>query len=471
MLYRIRGASIVVVMALTAGLSGSARTALANDCVEMNPPPSVQAKMQQQQRDMAVIAQGMDLISTARNAGRELTADEAAIVARARQLVESGTPLPMAYVPISRFGHRKRQTMLSLADVGDGHLAVTTKSKDTLDGLILHHEYIDRETLQVAPYRMIDTHVNKEIRFQAAQDAPVTVYYGRPNFQPNFKTDKVTPIHQTAAAASGVFQHGTADVKVAMDGLSATESVEFMRGVARATSRNLDQYLTSAFNLNTPLVDDRPSTLQSNNGQPKTLTDPYDIAKLALHLAKEGGWDKIAWDGASETRIPSLNFIELLGGYELLEKNGGVPAGQNINDYARAEGVKRLTELVHEAHSLGLETYISAGMRDRHMVDAVASGVDGVGVGFAMHFREPGSGVVGPLDPNLIRSALKFRTDAEATPRGRAARLLAQLDGRYAAGADKMTQTELGLRDRLFEAMRRNDTTAIQSALSSGSVR
>src|SRR5262249_50867331 len=172
-----------------------------------------------------------------------------------------GGAQPPVYKPISRFGYRPRQTMLSLADVGSGHLAVTLRQKELLDGVVVHHEYIDRETKAVAPYRMIDPRLDAVLTLHAAGAAPVTVSFGRPNYQPDFKTDPVTPVHQTAAAASAVFHNGVADVKVAMDGLTASEAIRFMKGVAHDTIRREDQYLSSAFNLNSPIVDDRPETV------------------------------------------------------------------------------------------------------------------------------------------------------------------------------------------------------------------
>ena len=39
------------------------------------------------------------------------------------------------------------QTYLSFSDPGDGHLAVTVRDKNLLNGLIVHIEYIDRDNV------------------------------------------------------------------------------------------------------------------------------------------------------------------------------------------------------------------------------------------------------------------------------------------------------------------------------------
>ena len=40
-----------------------------------------------------------------------------------------------------------------------------------------------------------------------------------------------------------------------------------------------------------------------------------------------------------------------------------------------------LVQLVHEAHENGLICYVSAGIEDKHVPDAVIAGVDGIGIG------------------------------------------------------------------------------------------
>ena len=44
-------------------------------------------------------------------------------------------------------------------------------------------------------------------------------------------------------------------------------------------------------------------------------------------------------------------------------------------------GHENLVQLVHEAHEKGLICYVSAGIEDEHVPDAVITGVDGIGIG------------------------------------------------------------------------------------------
>ena len=44
-------------------------------------------------------------------------------------------------------------------------------------------------------------------------------------------------------------------------------------------------------------------------------------------------------------------------------------------------GHEMLVQLVHEAHENGLICYVSAGIEDKHVPDAVIAGVDGIGIG------------------------------------------------------------------------------------------
>ena len=48
-------------------------------------------------------------------------------------------------------------------------------------------------------------------------------------------------------------------------------------------------------------------------------------------------------------------------------------------------GHEDLVQLVHEAHQEGLICYVSAGVEDKDVPDAVISGVDGIGIGTALH--------------------------------------------------------------------------------------
>ena len=103
-----------------------------------------------------------------------------------------------------------------------------------------------------------------------------------------------------------------------------------MRLVGSMTSRARDrQWLSAAFNLNTPLSDDLSQPL-------RRLRDPVAIARRSIELVRAGGFDKVAWDSAS-TSTPSTSVFDLLPHADLVQ-------------------------LVHTAHSAGIHTYVSGGV-------------------------------------------------------------------------------------------------------------
>ncbi len=389
------------------------------------------------------IYDAQDVIWELRQSGREATPQEKRLIAKAEENLRQGVRIRADYMPISTFGYREHQTLLSLADPGeyedlDGHLAITLADNKNLDGLILHHEYIERKNKEVAPYQNVSLIDNAVLRFRAGTAAPVTVYFGHPNFN-DWDKDASNAVNQLAASASAFFRNGTADVKVAMDRMSAMQIIELQKNTAAAVRRNEDQYLSAAFNLNVPVLDDRPETIKKH-GKAIMVEDPIAIARLGIAVTAAGGWEKVTWDGASDA-IPSVPFMDLINA------ESGI-----------------LIELVHEAHSEGLETYISAGMRDHHMADAVYSGVDGVGIGTSMHAKNP-DGTMGPLEPSHIQSALAIRTEAEQSIRGRGAKRLAQLDHGFSKG--ELDNEKAQLRLELYKAVREADESAIERLLDS----
>lgn len=424
----------------------------AGGCIDpASPFADIHAAVDAQVADMNVVADAMAAAKKARAERRAYTAEENALLARADALVANGTPMPAYFEPICCFGYRDHVTYLSLANEGPGHEAIVLapENGDLDSGLIVHHEHIDRETKLVAPYRYVSPVVNGKLLIRSAGDFPVTVFIGQPNFQAGgWANDKVTPSRTTAAQASAVFANGTADAKVTMDGLTASEAIEFMQHVKEAVVRREGQFLSAAFNVTKPLVDDRPETLAKNGGQPVTLTDAYGIAKLSVELTAEGGWEKVTWDGASD-EIPSRPLLA----HPKDTVQGRLTLGQ-------------LTEVVHDAHSAGLETYISAGMRQHHMEYAVYSGVDGVGIGTALHKRErtPDGGIkMGALDPALVRETLDVRDAAEASVLGRGARELSRLDSDYSKGT--LDAAGNAVREKLAAAMIAGDEAAVGAVL------
>jgi uncharacterized protein (UPF0264 family) len=261
---------------------------------------------------------------------------------------------------------------------------------------------------------MINIRDNGVIRLHAADDVAVSVYCGRPNYVMTrwqgqagdlsnigyaYDTDPVTPSHIAAATASAAFANGVADVKFSFDGLTVRQATDFMRRVKMAVDKRDDQYLSTQFNLNQPVLDDRQTTSGALEAH-YTVREPAAIALLAVEMTRAGGWDRVTLDSAGSAER-SLPLVTLLG----------------------FEGLVRW---VNEAQAAGLDTYISGGMCDEHIELVTHAGVGGVGVGSWLHCPDPNTGCVG-LNANRIGRLIRERNRAEASTRGLAARLLARL--------------------------------------------
>jgi Uncharacterized protein conserved in archaea len=287
---------------------------------------------------------------------------------------------------------------------------------------------------------MIDIRQNGILRLHAADDVAVTVYCGRPNYQTpsgrssadeltassSFLFDPLTPIRNAAASASAAFANTVADVKFNLDGLTCQQAIEFMKQVKNATDKRNDQLLSSQFNLNRVLVDDRPDTV-ARRGAPLEVSDPLAIAQLTLELTVAGGWERVTLDSSSK-KIPSTPLLDLIN-------------------------LRALSQWVHEAHSKGLETYISGGMNDQHVRLATMAGVDGVGIGFWCHRCNEASGALGEPDPFKIKLCLEARNESEASQRGIAARVVARLDKAFCGAQGNLDAPAEGLRQNLFEVL------------------
>lgn len=271
----------------------------------------------------------------------------------------------------------------------------------------------------VEAYRLPAIRNAARIRLHVGSTTPCTAYVGRPVFEKeNYKLGLLKAAHSTASICSALFAHGIADCKIAMDKLSASEAVDFMRAVAGNVIRDpITQRLSAAFNISTPVKDDLFS-----HGEP-IIKDPVKIAELAVRLVKQGKFNKIAWDGASDQQ-PSRPFIGQISRRQLLE-------------------------LVHSAHERGLETYISAGMKSEHMRDAVFIGVGGVGIGTDLHYKQ--GNTIGEIDAKKVVRALEEQQRASHEIGGWAAAVLAQLDWSYAEGSGSRELNKV--RSKLFETL------------------
>ena len=364
-------------------------------------------------------------------------ADRLALL-RAYQLVEAGVrPAP----PMSALQTdltRPVPTYLALADPGQSHLRHTVRRSDLLQGTIVHVETIDRGGIAdrgiIEAYRIPSIRDVARIRVHVGDETPCSVYVGRPVYEGwsirdaalqgeelrrAFDQSLLKAIHTVAAACSGLFALGVAECKIGLDGLSSKQAIATMKGLVGNVIRDrARQRLSAAFNINTPLRDDRGS-----NNQSVDVKDRFAIARMAIELAKQGGFDKIAWDGASDGA--STPFVEQLPHAQILE-------------------------LIHVAHSRGLETYVSAGMTAEHLLPATLLGVGGVGIGIRLHAKNS-SGDITHLLPEQVREVLVTRDSALSEPAGRAAASLAQLDWLHAKALLEPEQEDL--RDALFNAL------------------
>jgi hypothetical protein len=176
-----------------------------------------------------------------------------------------------------------------------------------------------------------------------------------------------------SACLNNMFNSGTSECKLSMEYLSTYETLKHMRSIRAEVTRNPYQILSAAWNLNRKLKDDYPlaklksyfggkyERIEKLNFERDTtveISDRFEIAKMAIAYTKLGGFDKVTWDGASDT-YPSRCIVP----YQL--------------------NLPQLFELNHIAHSLGLITYVSAGFKLDGIKLSVFSGVDGVGIGGA----------------------------------------------------------------------------------------
>ncbi len=386
--------------------------------------------------DLEFLAQVSSLAESLRDEEREPTANEKMVIEAAYTILKQGHFIPSAYQDLGISGFREFQTSPFITDPGEGHISVTCGDLELMRGAVVHIEHIDRDkeadrTL-VEPYRLPAAINAAKVRLHVGCHAPCTAFIGRPVFEGNFKHGLLKAVHTTASACNTMFRNGISDCKIAIDNMTASESIAFMKGVAGNSMREPGrQLLAAAFNVNTPIIDDR-----NPNTEPKKVVDRLEIGMVAIELALLGGFDKVTWDGASD-EIPSRPILGQLSFSELLT-------------------------LVHKAHEVGLNCYISAGLEACHLREAVYLGIDGVGIGTSLHFFTPEVGM-GALKPETIRDVLSVRNQAMKETLGQAAILLARLDRLYFEGVliERLDES----RHRLFEALKNQNEDQAEQLL------
>ena len=366
---------------------------------------------------------------------RYFPADRLALL-RAYQLVESGVRPGPAMQPIRTDALRGYPTYLSFADPGPGHLCSTVLHQDLLAGTIVHIETIDRGGVddrgKVEAYRIPSIRDVARIRVHVGAATPCSVYVGRPVFEgyklarsnapgaeAAFEQSLLKAAHTVGAACSGLFALGVAECKIGLDGLTARQALGYMRALAGNVIRDrFCQRLSAAFNINTPIWDDR------QQGRDMEVQVPLEVARLGLRLAKAGGFEKVTWDGASNK--PSKPILGQLSNLEVFN-------------------------LVHEAHELGLETYISAGMEAQHMLYAAEIGIGGVGIGTRLHSKAP-NGALTEIIEDAVREVLNARNLGMKSDAGKAAAALAKLDWQHSVSP--LEQPLENVRQKLADVLR-----------------
>ncbi|MGP7816565.1 hypothetical protein [Niallia sp. 01092] len=353
-----------------------------------------------------------ELLADLRKQERLPTCEERIAIRLAYELLSKGHRYDGSIIPWGNSGFRDIQTYASITDPGIGHLYGTLKSNKFLKGVIVHIEHLERGSDQdreaVEPYRIPNFNIIGKVKLGVGKDAPSSSYVGRPIFESDFKPSAVKTIHTWAAACSAIFMDGLTECKLAIERMTAVEAIKFMKYMAGNIRRNQHtQALAAAFNINTPILDDREKTLKENNGKPKLITDRFEIGLLGIELVKEGGFDKVTWDGTANT-YPSKCVIEQLTFSEALT-------------------------LVHKAHEKGLLTYFSAGFRFHHLPQVIYTGTDGIGLGGAqiLRYMDKDTGYHGPFKEENISEIIEIREEAMNSVKGQASMLLSRLDRMY----------------------------------------
>ncbi len=376
---------------------------------------------------------------------------EREIVMRAVKHVLSGAAAPGEnMMSIGGPSPNNHSTQMAVTDEGYDHILMSLADPRMTNKAWLHIERINRvdETGQgtphAQPYALPPETLVGLIRLLVGNDAPTTVFYGRPNFIPSVVSDKIPKPHNDAVSAGlfnnsetavrglqmlarYAFERGVSEVKVSMDGMNEKEAVKFMKDVADPL--NLPKgvnFLSAAFNLPRALVD---LGVGKPLKGPPTAEDRKKLLEVgleAIDITSKGGWGKVTLDSASMTP-PSYPLIEFFG-------------------------VENLVEWVHQAHMKGLETYVSGGMQPYHFPLLAMTGVDGVGVGTSIHESTPFAGIMGRMVPSRVHDALERRDKTESSWPGQVIYLLRRLDERVAEN-EPLSDTEKLLQSKAHQLL------------------
>jgi hypothetical protein len=343
---------------------------------------------------------------------------------------------------------RDHITQMAITDEGPDHLLMTLADpRMTKFRNWTHMERINRvdangnPTADAQPYALPPETLVGLIRLFTGNDAPSTVFYGRPNFlasvindgvpagfddavSAGLQNNKETAVRGLQMLARQCFNSGVSEVKVAMDGMNRAEVVKFMKAVVEPLNLEPGRYISTAFNLPRGLKDLGVAQERPNAPLREQL---LEVGRRAIEAAQEGGGGKVTLDSASPTP-PSTPLIEYFG-------------------------ARNLVDWVHEAHQAGLETYVSGGMEARHFPLLALTGVDGVGVGGAIHETTPLPGIMGRMEPSRVIDAHERATQTEMSWPGQVIYLLRRLDS-VEGSSKELNDTERALQSRAHGLLR-----------------
>ncbi|KDN34961.1 hypothetical protein K437DRAFT_271381, partial [Tilletiaria anomala UBC 951] len=209
------------------------------------------------------------------------------------------------------------QTYPSLTDPGDGHVFGTTRKSEWLQGAIVHVEHLERPggvpRSSIESYRVPAILDFAKTRLHTAGAMPNTYFTGRAlrDSAGSFEQSFIKIVNTTSAACSQAFSLGAAECKIAVDDLSTSQMTAYLKALAGHTMREPHQYLSCAFNLNWPIVEDDALDAGGNIQPPRLIIEPFEIARLGIDTACRAGFDKVTWDGASDS-YPSKPVIKQL---------------------------------------------------------------------------------------------------------------------------------------------------------------
>ncbi|MGD9823247.1 LOG family protein, partial [Desulfobacter sp.] len=432
----------------------------------------------------------MQLLDELRDRKSRPTSAETFAIALSSAYLRKGIQQPRLFKPLSLPGrHKRHQSFVFVTDAGPDHIKITAQDRSMLDhGIVVHIEHIDRsetgDRSLMEAYRLPSHITAARVRQHVGDLAPTSCFIGRPTFEglsfnaqyphdmsgnafgtlarqyceagqaahdPDyfFNAALLKAAHQTASACSAMFEAGIVDAKIAIENMTEQQAIRFMNAVVANVRRDPDrQYLSAAFNINRPIFSE-------SRGKLLQRTDPDGttaIAKAAVQITRQGNFDKVTLDGASERKGASVPVVDQLSHPQMLG-------------------------FVHEAHQAGLITYLSAGIDASNLHKAVYTGVDGMGIGFALHAQNPDkAGVIAALSVKKINEILEKRDQAEGHLFGRAAKVLAHLD--YASFEGSLSSEQEQLREKLFDTLNKpriediveNDVKALLDELEDASV-